>query len=634
MSLFGPGGRQGGRRSTPEGEKSRDLGQIRHLARFARPYRGQIAGALLALIVSAAAVLAMGVGLRLLIDNGLSGDDVRLLDSALVYLVGMVALLAIGTFARFYLVSWLGERMVADIRREVFRRLVRLGPAFFETNKTGELLSRITTDTTLLQTMIGSQASSALRNLLLFLGGSAMLLITSPKLTGIVVILVPVVIVPIIVLGRMVRQRSRLSQDRVAEVGAHAEEALNAIQTVQAFGHERAQDGQFGERVESAFAIALKRVRARAFLTAIVIVLVFAGIGLVLWMGGHDVLAGRISGGELSAFLFYAVVVAGSVGSLSEVYGDLQHAAGAAERLAELLRHEPDIKAPANPKALPEPASGRITFEDVTFHYPSRPDLPALYDFSIDVAPGETVALVGPSGAGKSTVFNLLLRFYDPEKGAVSLDSVDLREADPAAVRARYGLVPQEPVIFAASAEENIRFGSPDADAGAVRRAAGAAGAESFLEALPEGFETFLGERGARLSGGQKQRVAIARAILRDPAVLLLDEATSALDAESEQAVQRALDSLMEGRTTLVIAHRLATVRKADRIVVMDDGRVVATGSHDELMKEDGLYARLAALQFDAQRLGRDGDASGGDAADGGGDASDADAPKPALSAE
>ena len=598
MSIFGPG--RGRRETRSERKKGKDLKQIRPLLRFVRPYRAVLYGALVALTVSAAAVLAMGVGLRLLIDQGLGGDNIDLLNDALVYLIGMVVLLAAGTFSRFYLVSWLGERVVADIRTAIFERILRLSPAFFEINKTGELLSRITTDTTLLQTVIGSQASSALRNLLLLTGGIVMLFITSPRLTGLVFVLVPVVVVPIIILGRRVRQRSRLSQDRIADLGGQVEESLNAIHTIQAFGQEANIQASFGAKVDRAFRTALGRVRARAYLTAFVILFVFTGIAAVLWLGGHDVLDGRLTGGELSSFIFFAVVVAGSVGSLSEVYGDLQHAAGAAERLVEMLRQESDIVAPENPDALPEPPEGAIALENVTFSYPSRPDEPALIDYSLSVKPGERVALVGPSGAGKTSVFNLLLRFYDPSQGVVRLDGMDLRQTEPGEARARFGLVPQDPAIFAADAWENIRFGRPVASDEDVRAAARAAGAEGFLDALPEGFATFLGEKGMRLSGGQKQRIAIARSILRNPVILLLDEATSALDAESERAVQQALDTLMAGRTTLVIAHRLATVQKADRIVVMQEGRVVAEGSHDSLVAEDGLYARLAALQFDS----------------------------------
>ena len=598
MSIFGPG--RGRRETRSEREKGKDLKQIRPLLRFVRPYRSVLYGALVALTVSAAAVLAMGVGLRLLIDQGLGGDNIDLLNDALVYLIGMVVLLAAGTFSRFYLVSWLGERVVADIRTAIFERILRLSPAFFEINKTGELLSRITTDTTLLQTVIGSQASSALRNLLLLTGGIVMLFITSPRLTGLVFVLVPVVVVPIIILGRRVRQRSRLSQDRIADLGGQVEESLNAIHTIQAFGQEANIQASFGAKVDRAFRTALGRVRARAYLTAFVILFVFTGIAAVLWLGGHDVLDGRLTGGELSSFIFFAVVVAGSVGSLSEVYGDLQHAAGAAERLVEMLRQESDIVAPENPDALPEPPEGAIALENVTFSYPSRPDEPALIDYSLSVKPGERVALVGPSGAGKTSVFNLLLRFYDPSQGVVRLDGMDLRQTEPGEARVRFGLVPQDPAIFAADAWENIRFGRPVASDEDVRAAARAAGAEGFLDALPEGFATFLGEKGMRLSGGQKQRIAIARSILRNPVILLLDEATSALDAESERAVQQALDTLMAGRTTLVIAHRLATVQKADRIVVMQEGRVVAEGSHDSLVAEDGLYARLAALQFDS----------------------------------
>ena len=604
MSILRPSSRRGrddGASSAlpPRGE----IGRIRYLFRFLAPYRWVMAAALIALCVSAAAVLAMGQGLRVLIDDGLSSEEIGRLHEALMYMAGMVGLLAAGTFTRFYLVSWLGERVVADIRRAVFRRLVGLSPAFFEINKVGELLSRITTDTTLLQTMIGQQASSALRNLMLFLGASAMLVVTSPTLTGFVVLMVPVVVIPIVVLGRRVRRYSRLAQDRVGDVGGHLEEALGGIRTVQAFGQEERSGERFAEHVEGAFRAALKRVQARATLTAIVILLVFCGVGLVLWIAGTTVLQGAMTGGEMTAFMFYAVVVAGSVGSLSEVYGDLQHAAGAAERLAELLNEEPALApAPAVVRPLPEPQRGAVALDRATFHYPARPDAPALHELSLSVAPGETVALVGPSGAGKSTVFNLLLRFYDPEAGRVALDGVDLREAPLDAVRRSFALVPQDAVIFAASARENIRFGRPEASDGEVRAAAEAAGAAAFLDSLPEGFDTFLGEKGTRLSGGQKQRLALARAVLRNPAVLLLDEATSALDAESERAVQAALERLMAGRTTIVIAHRLATVQKADRIVVMDAGRVVAEGTHQALMARGGLYARLAALQFNDGR--------------------------------
>jgi len=579
---------------------SKDLSQLRHILRFVLPYRWQMLGALVSLTVAAGTVLVMGAGLRRLVDGGFAEGNPALLDQSLFALLGVIILLACATYGRFFLVTWLGERVVADIRKAVFGHVIDLDPGYFETTRTGEVLTRITTDTTLLQTVIGSSVSLALRNTLLLIGGLVMLAITSPKLTGLVVLAVPFVIAPIVLIGRKVRKLSRESQDRVADVGAGVEESLNAVRTIQAFVQENAERARFGGRVEDAFGTALKRVRARAMLTMIVIVMVFGSVGLILWIGGHDVLAGRISGGELSAFVFYAVVVAGAAGAVSEVIGDLQRAAGASERLMELLHTKPAIAAPADPVALPAQNGGSaIAFENVTFRYPSRPDRAALADFDLKIAPGETIALVGPSGAGKTTVFQLLLRFYDPQAGRILFDGVDLTQADPQAVRARMGLVAQDPVIFGADAWTNIRYGRPEATDAEVLAAAEAAAAREFLEQLPNGFNSFLGEKGVRLSGGQRQRVAIARAILRDPALLLLDEATSALDAESERLVQQALERLMVGRTTIVIAHRLATVLKADRIVVMEEGRVVAQGTHAALMAEGGLYARLARLQFD-----------------------------------
>lgn len=565
-----------------------------------RPHRSRVAFAAIALVVAAGAMLGVGQGLRAVIDKGFSAGDPDWLDRTLLAMFATIALLAAATYVRFYNVSWLGERITADLRRKVFDHLLSLPPSWFEAGRTGEVISRLTSDTIQIENVIGSGLSIALRNALLLIGGLVMLFTTSLKLTVLTLTGVPLVIVPIILFGRRVRKLARESQDRVADLGNRIDETIHEIRVVQAYGHEDADRSDFASLVERGFATSVERIRNRAMLVVAVLVLVFGAIAFILWIGGHDVLDGHISAGELSAFVFYAALVAGSVGALSEVWGDLQRAAGATERLMELLGAQPEIRAPTEPLPLPRPLRGALSLEAVSFSYPARPDTPALDTFTLSVQPGETVALVGPSGAGKTTVFQLLLRFYDPQSGMLRLDGVALADADPQAVRAAIALVPQEPVIFATSVLENVRYGLPQATEAAVRGACDAAFAAEFIEKLPDGYHTHLGERGVRLSGGQRQRIAIARAILANRPILLLDEATSSLDAESERMVQAALETLMRGRTTLVIAHRLATVQKADRIVVLEHGRIIETGTHAQLIDRQGLYAHLARLQFAA----------------------------------
>ncbi len=582
-----------------EEDRRRSLQPLRRISPYIMRYRGMVVGAGISLATAAAVTLALPIAVRRMIDHGFSNSDSGFIANYFSMLVVMAALLALASACRYYFVITLGERVVADVRRDVFAHVTKLSPSFFDTAQSGEIISRLTADTTQVKSAVGATASVALRNIILGLGAVGMMVVTSPKLSGLVLVAIPVIVLPLVAFGRSVRRKSRAAQDTLAEATAYASEQIGAMRILQAFTNEKLVTGRFAKAVDTAFEAARSSVFARSFLTFFAIFTIFASVVAVLWFGSRDVLSGTLSAGTLGQFLLYSVFAAGALGALSEVWGELAQAAGAAERLTEILAETPAIAAPANPLPLPKPARGLVEFRDVSFAYPARPDRPTLHDVSFTIQPGETVAIVGPSGAGKSTIFSLLLRFYDPVSGSVLIDGVDIAKADPQAVRDHTAIVPQDVTIFAASAGENIGFGRPGAAQAEIEAAARDALADEFIEKLAQGYDTQVGERGVMLSGGQRQRVAIARAILRDAPILLLDEATSALDAQSETLVQTALERLMKGRTTIVVAHRLATVLKADRILVMDGGRIVEEGTHRSLVRKGGVYAGLAKLQFE-----------------------------------